>query len=1289
MKVIFTLTIFVVSAFSLQASDVKFHSINAMYGITMRETASVCSDDNGFVWVSSRTGILRLTDDDCRIYQLPYQTNDIVFVKLVYKNPVLLAYTNNGQVFRYNTIYDRFDFWCDLRTPLNTIHLYVSNVLIENREAFWIASNMGLYRYKSDELNLVCDNDTERSYAIWYDDRHLLFARNDGLWSVDINSMKCNCIYQNPSLTPLQVQKLYYDSSTKKLWVGTLSNGLFRYDFITNTFSKADILSFPKQPVMAIESNSESTILIGIDGQGIWEVDKNTNRVLNIYKGNEGDSSSLRGDGVYDIFCDRNKRIWVCTYSGGVSFFDQLTSPVLQITHQINNPNSLSNNHINQIIEDSRGNIWFATNNGISCWDATTNQWRIFYKNKQDQAQAFLSLCEDHKGRIWAGTYSSGVYVLDGTTGKELEHYSREETDSPIDNYAFDIYRDSKDDLWIGNVWGEIIRYHAKENKFQVYPSYAVYSFAELSYNKILLACTYGLVLLNAEEATSERLLQGYLMHDLLVMDGNVWICTSGNGLIYFDMEKQMSEIFTTESGLPSNYVNSITYADGYLWIGTENGLCRFDTKNKTGQTFPGIFPLSRVSYNLNAHCQLKNGQLIWGTSNGAVLFDPSNIYQLQPQGKIFFQDLFIAGPSIRDSATFHLNTPLDCLKNLKLKYNQNSLTLELIPMNTTTDVKFSWKMEGLDKKWSPPSSLRVLNYTNIPSGNFSLKIRLYDSSLSNILDERELNINVVPPFWRAWWFFLLIVVFVAGLVYFILSNYLKQIRQQHTEEKVRFFTNTAHDVRTSLTLIKAPIEELDKEKNLTDTGRHYLHLAKEQAQRLSEVATQLLDFQKVDIGKEQISFNMTDIVKLIVHRKLMFESFAKSKNIELVFATNQTAYITAVDESMMEKVVDNLISNAIKYSYSNSQVHIMLDCSKKEWSLEVKDFGIGISKKGQRKLFREFYRSENAINYKIIGSGIGLMLIKNYVVMHGGQVSCVSQENEGSTFQIIIPFKEIKEQQISVVTQDEKPESITELQPAQDGSGTRKRATRILIVEDNDDLRNFMQYSLMGEYAVSTAEDGVIAWNIVRKEIPDLVISDVMMPDMDGFELCRLIKSNFETSYIPVILLSSLSGKAEQLHGLGLGADDYLTKPFDMSILQQRIRSIIKNREIVREKTLKLLKPDSKELFLSNELNDAFVKKAVEVIYYNLADSNFGKDDFASAMNVSSSLLYKKIKSLTNQSPIDFIKSIRLRHAMDLLQTRKYTINEVSDSCGFTDSHYFSKVFKKHFGKLPSQILN
>jgi len=319
--------------------------------------------------------------------------------------------------------------------------------------------------------------------------------------------------------------------------------------------------------------------------------------------------------------------------------------------------------------------------------------------------------------------------------------------------------------------------------------------------------------------------------------------------------------------------------------------------------------------------------------------------------------------------------------------------------------------------------------------------------------------------------------------------------------------------------------------------------------------------------------------------------------------------------------------------------------------------------------------------------------LVKNYVEMHDGNISYVSEENIGSAFKIVIPFKETLEEtkKENIEKQEQVSDSVTEvnLQPLLQQKELSKQEMRILIVEDNDDLRNFMQHPLQADFDVLLAEDGVEAWNIIQKQMPDLVVSDVMMPRMDGFELCRLMKSTYETSHIPVVLLTALSGKIEQLHGLGLGADDYLTKPFDITLLVQRIKSIIRNREIVKERALKLIKgsTNGNEQILANEHNDQFVKKVLEVIRANMANTEFGKDDFASAMNVSTSLLYKKIKSLTDQSPTDFIKMVRLDYALELLQNHKYSVTEVSELCGFSSIGYFSTVFKKHFGKSPTDI--
>ncbi len=1288
--------LFIYLVFSLNVLAAKFYSINSLFGISSRVTSSICKDDNGFIWASSKTGILRLTDDDYRIYQLPYEKAGALIVKLIYEHSKLIVYTNNGQIFSYNPVFDRFELLIDLYKTINNEKFDVYNLLIDQSGDYWIALNLGLYRYHSGKLTLIDEVSQERYSISWFDEQHLIIAKPKGIWSLDIQSLENKCIYENTSVNSFFVSSLFLDKIQNELWIGTFSQGLFCFNFGSATMNHILESTFPRQPILAIEANSESTILVGIDGQGIWELDKQNSQLLNVFKENVDDPYSLRGNGVYDIFCDQYKRVWVCTFSGGVSFYEHASPLVDQIVHHANDANSLVNNDVNSIVEDRDGKIWFATNNGISCWDVASDKWKNFYYNKLKQAQVFLTLCEDDQGRIWAGSYSSGIYVIDGKTGRELAHYSRDEKElSSVSNFIFDIFKDSQGDLWIGGNNGRFICYQSKEKKFKTYTEQSISSFAELSHNQILLGCSNRILLLNKQTGDITRFLADYVVQDILVLGDIVWVATSGEGLVEFNYKDGTIKKYTIQEGLPSNFLNSIIYADSCLWVGTENGLCRFNPKEKTAFTFSSIFQLSGLSYNKSALFGLKDGRLAWGTNNGAIFFTPQSIREISSEGKIFFQDLTISGRSIREIPSFKLKTPVDSLQTISLKYSQNTISLELISIGMQSGSKFSWKLEGFDKGWSAPSGNRIITYTNIPSGKFELKIKMHDSSSSNVIDERSISIKLIPPFWRTGWFWMLIIMVLSGIIVLYFLYYINRLKQEHTEEKVRFFTNTAHDIRTSLTLIKAPVEELSNEKNLTESGRYFLNLAIEQARQLSSVVTQLMDFQKVDIGKEQLSLTMKDIVKLVANRKIMLDSYAKSRNIELAFIPDRESYTTAVDETKMEKIIDNLISNAIKYSPDNSRIQIELKCEDKKWVLQVKDNGIGISRKAQKQLFKEFYRGENAINSKVVGSGIGLLLVKNYVTMHSGNISCSSQENVGSVFQVVIPFKSLSGESGAInLTKDasilSRSVKDVSLHTESENIILSSKEMKVLIVEDNDDLLNFLTSTLRNDFKVSSAIDGEKAWELISKQIPDLVVSDIMMPKMDGFELCKLMKSTYETSHIPIVLLTALSEKAEQLHGLGLGADDYLTKPFDMSLLLQRIKSIIRNREVVREKAFKLIKGESADpAILENEHNDKFVKKILRVARANISNSEFSKDEFASLVNMSSSLLYKKTKSLTGLSPTDFIKTIRLDHALALMQSRKYTVTEVSELCGFSSVAYFSTVFRKHFGKSPTEILD
>lgn len=1276
-------------------AETKFYSVNTIFGISMREITSICRDDNGFMWASSKTGVLRLTEGDSRIYQLPYITADVITVKLVYRTPSLYAYTNNGQVFLYDELSDKFKFLADFKKLFKRNYLVVNDMSIDSNGDLLVSSTNGLYRYNKKSISYTRTPLTN----IEFFDKDRIFCLFDkgSIGLLNLRTSKVSKLFADNEVAGFTISRLYFDKSSGKLWIGTISEGLFCYNIKTRKLTEVLSGTFPKQPVLAIEKNFDKSLFIGIDGQGIWHLSEDGTQILDIFRENVDNPLSLPGDGVYDIFLENNKRVWVATYTGGLSFFDQQSPLVNQITHRINTPNSLSNNCVNKVIEDKKGNMWFATNNGISRWEPSINRWTSFYQNKQEQAKVFLALEEDNSGNIWAGTYSSGVYVIDGVTGRELMHFLHGWQDTNFSGrFIFDIFKDSDGDIWIGGVNSNVIWYQSSLKNFKIFGPQPVRTIKELSPGVILLACTYGLISIDKESGKLNFLILGVTTQDIYVDGKVIWLGTSGDGLLKYDVEKRTTEKFTTDNGLLSNYINSIECVNGFFWIGTESGLCRFDPKTGKVLTFSSIFALSNTSFNVNSKTKLRNGDMAFGTSNGAVVFSPEKLYQPHFKGNIFFNDLKISGRSIRENSNLLDRIPVNKLEKIRLKYNQNTLELELVPTGVSSrGSKFSWKMSGIDKDWNQPSNRKVVTYTNMPSGSFDLHIRMYDSSISQLIDERVLHIRIVPPFWASWWFQMIIFVLIAAIVYFSLKYYANYLKGIHTEDKIRFFTSTAHDIRTSLTLITAPIEELSKEQNLSEKGKYYLNLASEQSGRLSFVATQLLDLQKVDIGKGQIFLIMVDVVLLVKRRILMFEAAIQKKNLKINFSSSTDSYQTAMDELKIEKVVDNLISNAVKYSPVGAYIDISLSCFPNEWILEVKDYGIGISVKEQKKLFREFYRGDNSINSKVVGSGIGLMLVKNYVEMHNGEVSLESRENVGASFRIVIPHKIVKEVALAVNDNVRNISGLSEVvidDIAFDNDVSEvipDKKMNILVVEDNNDLQSFLKISFSSDYNVLIANDGSKAWEIIQKQMPDLVVSDIMMPNMDGFELCRLIKSTFETAHIPVVLLTAISDRTNQLEGLKLGADDYITKPFDMLMLKQRIVSIIRNRNAVKEKVLQLFsKPETDVPILVNEHNDHFVKKALEIVQMNIANCDFGKDEFASAINVSPSLLYKKIKSLTGLSPVDFIKVTRLDYSIELLKSHKHTVTEVSELCGFSSVGYFSTVFKKHFGKSPTEIV-
>lgn len=1265
---------FLISGLSNVAAsqDFAFCNINELSGISMREITAVVRDDDGFVWAASRTGVLRVAADDCRLYQLPFATTDVMQVKMACRGGLLVVATQNGQIFRYNRVLNKFDRWFVLSSLLGNED-WVTNLLIDTDGKVWISTSTGIFFWTGEEVVQAFDDITGISNITPLEGCYALAFVQSSIYRIDTHNRTQTKLQGH---LPYIISSARYDAHTRRVWIGTYNAGLWRYDLAGQIVRKATVPQFPKFIVRDILIPDTTSLWVGVDGGGIWILDSEACQVRQVLRENLDNPSSLRGNSVYSLLVDDRHRVWTATNSGGLQYTEITRSNVEHLVHGINNPQSLHNNEVNHIVTDSRGNLWIATNDGISLRDARTHKWKQLYSGCQ---QVFLSLVTDKKGHIYAGTYGGGLYVLDEATGRELHHYTGNDGNIfGAGGFVFATYVDSAGDVWMGGVKGNVYCCHAASGKLRMYDTQPVYCFAELSPGQILLGCAYGLLLMDKKTGKFDVLLSGYTVHDIAVAGRTIWVCTSGGGLIGLDMHTAEQVRITTQQGLPSNYTKSILLIGNNLWIGTDNGLCCYNLFHKQVRTFATQQQLASASFSVNAACQLPDGRLAFGSNNGLVLFHPDKINTVHSSGRIYFSDIRVSGRSIRETVDFNLSVPIDSLSTLHLDYPQNSFTLSVLPLGCVSkSVSFSWKLVGQDETWSTYTTNRYINYTNLPAGNYMLYIRLYDGSL---LSRRQLSIVVEPPFWQTIWFRLLVVAVIAGLLFLAVRHYIQYLHRRYSDEKIRFFTRMAHDIRTSLMLIKAPIEELHKEKSLSPWGTKCLALASEQTTRLSDTATQLLDFEKLDVGCEQpvfTDFNLTDLIR---RRTGIYASYAAGKQIDVKVDLTPEDYWVQADVHMLERVVDNLLSNAVKYSTSGGHIEVTFTGKANEWMLRVKDYGMGISKAAQRKLFHEFYRSDNAVNAQIVGSGIGLLMTKRYISIHGGKIAVTSELGIGTTFDITVPLRpasQTKTADASVADKIEMPES----------GDMEVHDMHILIVEDNHALREFMVHPLREHFRVTTANDGQQAWEMLNDLQPDLVVSDVVMPRMDGFELCRRIKSTYETSHIPVILLTALSDKTNQLHGLGLGADNYLVKPFDMALLASRITSIIRNRRTVLQKAIETKRDDVRSI-VANRMNDEFIKKAVECVRANIANENFGKEEFASALALSQSLLYKKIKALTNLSVVEFIRSIRLNYAMEKLRSGEYNVTEVSEMCGFNTSAYFSKVFKEYFGKTPTEVM-
>ena len=634
------------------------------------------------------------------------------------------------------------------------------------------------------------------------------------------------------------------------------------------------------------------------------------------------------------------------------------------------------------------------------------------------------------------------------------------------------------------------------------------------------------------------------------------------------------------------------------------------------------------------------------------------------------------------------------------MAYGQNTFSLDVASINYDypSNILYSWKIDGYHKEWTRPSQDNRIVVRNLPPGSYTLQIRTVSNEEKyKTYETRSIQIIITPPIWASMWAMVGYAILVVLIMIIIFRVIMLHKQKKISDEKTRFFINTAHDIRTPLTLIKAPLEEVVENHMVTEKALPHMKMALKNVNTLLQLTTNLINFERIDVYSSTLYVSEYELNSYMNDVCATFRKYAEMKRVRFVYESNFDYLNVWFDSDKMGSILKNILSNALKYTPENGSVCICACEEGDTWSIEVKDTGIGIPSSEQKKLFRNCFRGSNVVNLKVTGSGIGLMLVYKLVKLHKGKIHIQSIEHQGTCVQITFPKGNThlhKAKFISPKTPNERMDAVvlggTSDLPVLEAPQIKTSLQRILVVEDNDDLRNYLVDMLMAGYNIQSCSNGKDALVIIKEFNPDLVISDIMMPEMSGDELCSAIKTSVEMSHIPVILLTALGDEKNILGGLEIGADAYITKPFSVGILKVTIKNILANRELLRQVYNSI---ENKEKHLpvncTNTLDWKFIASVKECIEKNMGDLDFGVDVLSNQHHMSRTSFYNKLKALTGYAPADYIRMIRLQRAAQLLKQKEYTITEIAEIVGFSDAKYFREVFKKYYNVSPSKFVN
>ena len=1127
------------------------------------------------------------------------------------------------------------------------------------------------------------------------------------------------------------------------LYVGSSNKGLFIYNQNTDSFTP---IPYPKQtdlPIKSLYVNRTGEIYIGTDGYGIKSYNPHEKKINN---GNFNIATfDFSKSKVHSIMEDNSGNIWMGIFQKGVMVLPNSISKFNYIGYKSVNNNIIGSNCVMSICKDHNDNLWVGTDNdGIYIITPDRKQKAHFAPESENTVPStILCMYEDSNHDFWIGSFRDGMAKINPQTG-HCEYIHLVDDSSNKVQRVYGITEDQNKTLWICTMGAGLYSMDLATSRITHYPQVDGTQYGpdknglHNGWINCILASRNGKIYIGTYDGIGcldiasnsfistyniNRLFQGYIIYSLYEdKDGNIWAGTS-HGLALIDNKTKQMHTYNTTNGLPSDVVCAIKGDNNHhLWISTNHGISSLNLKDQTFINYYYSDGLQGNEFSKGAAWIDKEGEIMFGGLNGITYFKPENITNEIKKMEVKVTGFYIHDQLVKKgmkSGSYNIiDTSVMDAKKFHLSHHDNSFSIELSTMefNNPERIVYTYSMNNENWISLTPGTNRVA-FNNLNPGIYSFHIKANDYNAYS--DEKEIIIEIFPAWYASVWAKLIYCLILLAVIYLSIQQIRHRYKarkkmQEHlhaeqiNEAKLQFFINISHEIRTPMSLIISPLEKL----MAIDTNRERQQtysIIRRNAERILRLINQLMDIRKIDKGQMFLKFQKTEIVNVLQEIYTIFDYQAKNKQIEFKFHHEMDSLDIWIDPKNFDKIIINILSNAFKFTPEHGKIDLYLNIGRKENAPEEKqnyaeiiisDSGIGINTTEMERIFERFYQISNSQNNSNIGTGIGLHLTRSLVELHHGSITVANNENgKGCRFIIHLPLgkdhlakEEVEETNILPTSILEQPAySFEELAyDKEDVKVKSKSKRRILVVEDDEEIRKYVCRELAADYHMIESVNGKEALAIILQKTPDLVISDVMMPEMDGVTLCRKIKQNVNVNHIPIILLTAKTREEDNLEGLSIGADAYLTKPFSIEILKKTVANIIKNREILRNtfNGNQHQTENIQEIALKSS-DEKLMEKVMNLINENISNPDLSVEMIANQIGISRVHLHRKLKELTNQTTRDLIRNIRLKQAAALLSTGKpIDIAEVAYATGFTNMPYFSSAFKELFGVPPKTFM-